>query len=158
MKKVYYFFICTFALLTIAGCVPQDVRPTKTPIELQAIQAKEFQTTKKIAFAATLSVFQDLGYIVESASFETGLITAKSPTKQTFEIFEGQVMTFVKATAFVEEITAGRTKVRTNIVNSKNTSSGYGMKGEHEFPIESAETYQDLFNKIQQAIFVRKNT
>ena len=135
-----------------------DQGPTKTPLELQSIQAKEFETSKKIAFAATLSVFQDLGYIVESASYETGLITAKSPTKQSFIPFVGQVMKFVKATAFVEEVTPGRTKVRTNIVNSQNSSSGYGMIGESESPIETPDTYQDLFTKIQQAIFIRKNT
>jgi hypothetical protein len=157
MKNINY-IVGIFALLTLVSCIPQEYKPTKTPIELQAIQSKEFPTTKKIAFAATLSVFQDLGYIVESASFETGLITAKSPTKQDFDLFDGQVMTFVKATAFVEEVNVGRTKVRTNIVNSRNTSSGYGMKGEHDLPVESADTYQDLFNKIQQAIFVRKNT
>ena len=153
MKK-----IIVLIFLFLAGCAGMDQGPTKTAVELQSIQAKDFETSKKIAFAATLSVFQDLGYIVESASFETGLITAKSPTKQGFVPFVGQVMKFVKATAFIEEITTGRTKVRVNLVNSQNSSSGYGMKGERESPIESPETYQDLFSKVQQAIFIRKNT
>ena len=153
MKKLVVLFC-----LLLSSCATMDQGPTKTPLELQSIQAKEFETSKKIAFAATLSVFQDLGYIVESASFETGLITAKSPTKQSFVPFVGQVMKFVKATAFVEEVTPGRTKIRTNIVNSQNTSGGYGMRGEREAPIETPDTYQDLFTKIQQAIFIRKNT
>lgn len=153
MKKIIV-LICLF----LAGCASMDQGPTKSAVELQSIQAKDFETSKKIAFAATLSVFQDLGYIVESASFETGLITAKSPTKQGFVPFVGQVMKFVKATAFIEEVTTGRTKVRVNLVNSQNSSSGYGMKGESENPIEIPETYQDLFSKVQQAIFIRKNT
>lgn len=154
MKK--NIFVILLLSLVITGCetIPQS---TKTPLELQSIQSKEFETTKKIAFAATLSVLQDLGYIVDSASFETGLITAKSPTKNKFVPFVGQKMSLVKTTAFVEEINSGRTKIRTNFVNSVSTSSGYGMKTENEVPLETPDTYQDFFAKVQQGIFIRKN-
>lgn len=96
--------------------------------------------------------------VPSSANLDTGLITAKSPTKQDFQLFVGQRMQDIKATAFVEEIVSNRTKIRLNFVNSTQTSSGYGMKGEHELPIEAPEMYQDTFAKIQQGIFVRKNT
>ena len=154
MKK--NIFVILLLSLVITGCetIPQS---TKTPLELQSIQSKEFETTKKIAFAATLSVLQDLGYIVDSASFETGLITAKSPTKNKFVPFVGQKMSLVKTTAFVEEINSGRTKIRTNFVNSVSTSSGYGIKTENEVPLETPDTYQDFFAKVQQGIFIRKN-
>ena len=142
--------------LVITGCETAPVS-TKTPLELQAIQSKEFETTKKIAFAATLSVLQDLGYITDSASFETGLITAKSPIKETFKPFVGQVMSTTKVTAFIEEITAGRTKVRANFVDSRYVQNGYGRR-ERENPIETPDTYQDFYTKVQQGIFVRKNT
>ena len=139
-----------------SGCAIQP-QSLKSPLELQAIQSKEFQANKKIAFASTLSVFQDLGYIVNSANFETGLITAKSPTQQSVIIFVGQVMRDMKATAFIEESVPGKTKVRLNFVKTTQTSSGYGMRGEHDYPIEDASIYQDVFTKIQQGIFVRLN-
>ena len=60
-----------------SGCVAP--RPQLTSLEIQSIQSREFETAKPTAFAAVLSVFQDLGYIVESADKETGFITAKSP-------------------------------------------------------------------------------
>lgn len=142
--------------LVTTGCVTAP-EPTKTALEIQSVQSKEFETTKKVAFAATLSVFQDLGYIVESASLETGLITAKSPTKEKFKIFIGPVAQFIKGTAFIEEITPGRTKVRLNLVDSRNASVR-GTKREEERPIETPDTYQDFFAKVQQGIFVRKNT
>lgn len=153
MKKIFIALL----VVVLSGCVQQEYKPTKSALELQAIQAKEFETTKKIGFAATLSVFQDLGYVVNSASLETGLINGKSPTNQSFVPFVGQVMKDVKAIAFVEEITPGRTKVRLNFVNSTQSSSGYGMRGEHDIPIEDGVMYQDVFSKIQQAIFIRKN-
>lgn len=155
MKKSLWLMLAV--VVAIAGCETMP-KQTKSPLELQAIQSKEFETSKKVAFAATLSVFQDLGYTVSSANLDTGLITAKSPTKQDFQLFVGQRMQDIKATAFVEEIVPNRTKIRLNFVNSTQTSSGYGMKGEHELPIEAPEMYQDTFAKIQQGIFVRKNT
>jgi len=144
-------------LLAIAGCETMP-KATKSALELQSIQSKEFETSKKVAFAAVLSVLQDVGYTVSSANLDTGLITAKSPTKAGFQLFVGQTMEDIKATAFVEEIVVNRAKVRINLVSSKETSSGYGMKGGYEIPIETPEIYQDIFAKVQQGIFVRKNT
>jgi hypothetical protein len=155
MKKILSFLIIGFVII-LTGCVGGQ-KSTKTALELQAIQSKEFETTKKIGFASTLSVFQDLGYVISSADFETGLINAKSPTQQSVQIFVGQVMEDVKATAFVEEITPGRTKVRLNFVNSRQTSSSHGMTGGQDSAIEEPGMYQDVFAKIQQGIFVRKN-
>lgn len=148
---------CAIAFTTLlSGCVATQ-GPTKTSIELQAFQSKEYETSKKIAFAATMSVFQDLGYTIGSADLETGLITAKSPTTQQFVPFVGQQMKDVKATAFIEHMGEKRAKIRLNFVNNTQTSSGYGMRGEREQPIEDPAVYQDTFTKIQKAIFVRES-
>ncbi len=143
-------------LVFLTGCVA-STGPTKTSIQLQAFQSKEFETTKKIAFASTMSVFQDLGYTIGTADLETGFITAKSPTKQSFVPFVGQKMEDVKATAFVEAMGGKISKIRLNFVNSTQTSSGYGMKGENEKPIEDPKVYQETFTKIAKAIFVRES-
>ncbi|PZO14984.1 MAG: hypothetical protein DCF26_14130 [Burkholderiales bacterium] len=141
----------------LTGCVTQPIQQ-KSALELQAIQVKEFSTNHKVAFTSVLSVFQDLGYVVNSASLETGLITAKSPTIQEFVPFVGQRMTDEKANAFVEQIGTNRTKIRLSFVKSQQTSSGYGMRGERDTPIQDPGAYQDAFTKIQQSIFVRSNT
>jgi len=145
----------TSLAIVLGGCA--EPPQSRTPLELQSIQAKEFETDKKIAFAATLSVFQDLGYIVNSASLDTGLISSQSPTKQSFVPFVGQVMRDTKATAFVEQVAANRTRVRLNFVDSQHTSSGYGMRGQRDTAIETPEVYQNAFTRIQQGIFLRKN-
>ena len=97
-------------------------------------------------------------HIIESASIDTGLITGKSPTKQGFVPFVGQVMRAVKTNVFIEETTGDKTKIRANSVKSQESSGGYGMKGQSEAPIETPDTYQDFFSKVQQGIFIRKNT
>ncbi len=154
MKKIISLI---FVALLLSGCVHNEYKPTKTALELQAIQTKEFETVKNVGFAATLSVFQDLGYVINSANLDTGLINAKSPTSTEMVAFYGQVMRDIKATAFVEEITPNRTKIRLNFVKSTQSSTSYGMKGESDEPIEDGAFYQDVFAKIQQGIFIRKN-
>jgi hypothetical protein len=152
--------IATLALIAsigLTGCVTQPIQQ-KSALELQSIQVKEFETSHKVAFTSVLSVFQDLGYVVNSASIETGLITAKSPTKQDFVPFVGQRMKDEKANAFVEQISPNRTKVRLSFVKSEQTSSGYGMRGERDTPVQDPTPYQNAFTKIQQSIFVRSNT
>lgn len=150
------FSIVSLIFVMLAGCAtaPQQ---TKTSLQLQAFQSKEFETTLKIGFASVMSVFQDLGYTIEGADFDTGFITAHSPTQQTFVPFVGQKMTHVNATAFVEPMGKNRTKIRLNYVLVAQTSSGYGMKGQKEIAIEEPEKYQESFEKIQKAIFVREN-
>jgi hypothetical protein len=154
IKKISTILIASTLLLS--GCVAPP-KAQKSALELQAIQVKEFETSHKVAFTAVMSVFQDLGYTINSASIETGLITAKSPTKQEFVPFVGQQMSDEKANAFVEEIAKGRTKVRLSFVKTIQTSSGYGMRGEREIPEQEPEPYQNAFSKIQQSIFVRTN-
>lgn len=154
-KSNYGTAIIALIVLALVGCAAPQAK--KTSIQLQAFQARDFETTQKIAFASVMSVFQDLGFAIGSADYDTGFITAKSPTEQAFVPFVGQKMTHVNATAFIEPMGTKRTKVRLTYVLSAQTSSGYGMKGEKEIPIEDPEKYQESFEKIQKAIFVREN-
>ncbi len=140
---------------TLDACAP--ARPQRTSLELQAFQAKEFEATKAVAFASVLSVFQDLGYIVSSASLDTGFITAKSPTKRGFALFAIK-MEDTRATAFIEEFGPKKTRVRLNFVQNVETSGGYGQKAVAEKPIEDPQIYQNAFARIQEAIFIRSGT
>jgi len=146
--------LCVFAS-AFSGCVTGG-GPEKTSLQLQAFQRKEFSTTKKIAFASTISVFQDLGYIIKAADMETGLITAASPTKNT--AFFGMHMKNTDCSAFVEDVTTNRTFVRLNFVEAREDSSGYGMKSKSDKPIMDPKVYESCFQKIQEAIFIRTNT
>ncbi|MDO8904985.1 hypothetical protein [Hydrogenophaga sp.] len=144
------------AALVTAGCVTQPIEQ-KSALELQAIQVKEFETNQRTAFTAVMSVFQDLGYIVNSASLETGFITAKSPAKTEMVIFSGYIITDEKANAFIEQIAPNRTKVRLTFVRTEQKSTGFGKVGERDIPITDPAPYQSAFAKIQQSIFIRSN-
>ena len=154
IKLIKCLLLCVFAS-TISGCVTGGA-PEKSSLELQAFQRREFATTKQIAFAATVSVFQDLGYIIKAADVQSGLITASSPTKNL--LFFGSHMSNTEANAFVEEIASKRTFVRINFVETTEGSSDNGQKTKSDKPIQDPKIYEAAFNKIQEAIFIRTNT
>ena len=153
MRIFFLSALVSMLVFLVPGCI-MPAKPQLTSLQLQAIQSRDFETSKKVAFASVMSVFQDLGYIIESANLNTGFITAKSPTKSGFD-FQGSAMRCTKATAFIEELRPGLTKVRLNFVDSRETSSQQGAKNMNEEPVESGQIYQNAFTKIQEAIFIR---
>jgi hypothetical protein len=158
MKRIISIIAAT---LLMTGCVtnPPNYVPTKTSLELQAIQSREFETPKRIAFASAISVFQDFGYQITSSDLDTGYIAAKSPTQH--DGWYGiRTMKDTKATAFVEELRPGVTKVRLSFVNTLERSGTgvYAAKVVQDTPIEDPAVYNNAFVKIQEAIFIRSGT
>lgn len=157
--KMTRIFLAAAIMLIPAAC-SSGPKTEKTSLEIQSIQSREFETSKETAFASVVSVFQDLGYIVQSADKDTGFITAGSPTKNTKDwLFTGNnYNTQTKATAFVEQIRPGFVKVRLNFVATTQTSAWYGQSGQEDQPIQDEKVYQTAFEKVGDAIFVRSGT
>ena len=148
--------IALFALsLVLAGCVPPPVH-VLTPLEIQSLQSREYEQHKDIVFPSVISVFQDLGYIIRSADKDTGLITAESaansdPNSMIWGVTD---VTQTTATAFIERI-GKMTKVRLNFVVSSKKSFSYGQSDRQDTPIMDAKTYQNAFERIENAVFIR---
>jgi hypothetical protein len=154
-KKVIFIFLVVIALL---GCrAAETPQLKKTSLELLAIQSREFETNKKMAFASVLSVFQDLGYIVNSAELGTGFITAKSPIKNESDRSHS-AMTCTQATAFVEELKKSTVRIRLNFLESMEYVYDKGRKDVYETVIEDPIIYQNAFTRIQEGLFIRKGT
>lgn len=147
-------------VLLLAGCSAPE--PTKTSLEIQAIQTQHFDASRKVTFNATMSVLQDLGFIVQSASLSTGFITANSPVKKEYSFFSflagSSDQRNVVVTASVEEISAKQSKVRLNFVNKSSSSSSYGQTSAQDDPILDPKVYEDAFNKIGEAVFIRSKS
>ena len=162
MKKAY---VTSFLLasLLLGGCQTTAPVATKTSLEIQAVQAKMFETNLDVGFKSVVSVLQDLGYIIQTASKDTGLITAQSPTKKdessgaVFAAIFGGVRTEGRSlvTASVEEFTPTQTRIRLNFVNKSFRSSAYGQQATDEQPVEDAKIYENAFAKIGDAVFIR---
>lgn len=150
--------IAALFLVSLVACASNE-KPTLTPLELQSLQTREFEAEKEMAFASVLSVFADLGYIIESADKDTGFITARSSAETSRDwLFTGSnYVTQTRATAFVEPMIAG-SRVRLNFVTSTEGSNWRGQKSVDDTPIIHAQTYQAAFEKIENAIFIRQGT
>ena len=154
------------ALALLGGGCASAPPVAKSGIELQAYQAKEFDTTKRIAFSAAMSVFQDLGFIIDDGDFDTGLITATGPSNrhgmnmtdllaQVFAGVDTRGATHRRATAFVEKMPSGKIRIRLNFVDNIIVTAGTPLQTR---PVQEPTFYQATFEQIDKAIFVRAGT
>ncbi len=157
--------IVAFFAIFLGGCAATATAP-KSGVELQAYQAREFETSKRAAFSAAMSVFQDLGFIIDDGDFDTGLITATGPSaREDFgmgdvlaQIFSGTDLRgsiHRRATAFVEKMPSGLIRIRLNFVDNLVQPTGSARRST---PIEDPAFYQATFEQIDKAIFVRSGS
>jgi hypothetical protein len=118
------------------------------------MQTREFETSKERLFAATVSVFQDMGFVVQTGDLASGLITGKSPTVTT-PTFGAYLSVTVRASAFIEVVRPGFARIRCNVVESRSRDLGYGANPDNDTPYEQPQYYEALFNRIEEAVFVR---
>jgi hypothetical protein len=154
--------MCTVLL---CGCVTPPPKPQPTPLQLQAYQMREFEVDKTTALGSVITVFQDLGYIIQSADKETGFVTAASPSKSGTDfvnilvaIAGGASRTNsvrTRATAFIEELRPNLTSVRLNFVVNEVSSSTQGQVIEDDTPVTDPQAYQIAFSRIEDAVFIR---
>ena len=145
MKTYSSMLLIATAALLVTGCASRPPA-AKSGVELQAYQAREFETTKRAAFSATMSVFQDLGFIIDDGDFDTGLITATGPTSR---------HDLRRATAFVEKMPSGLVRIRLNFVDNSVAAPGTPQQSR---PVQEPALYQATFEQIDKAIFVRSAT
>ena len=154
------FSLLTIALLLCAGCASTPKQPTMTPLEIQTIQTRSYTEDKNIVFRSVVSVFQDLGYTIKNADLATGFIQADGTAQSNaaLRFWTGYTETTqTKATAFVERI-GSKTHVRLNFVATRESSTAYGASDRREEPILDTQLYQNAFERIENAIFVRGAT
>lgn len=135
-------------------------RPQLTPLELQALQSKEFETSKEVLFSSVMTVFGDLGYQIDNADLQTGFITANSATinKTNFLGALAGVASSgnTRATAFIEKLGNGMARVRLNFLSTSQSSSSYGQLSRSDRPILDPAVYNVAWDKIDEALFVRQ--
>ena len=165
MKIYRSFVLAAIVALCFGGCASAPTTP-KTGVELQAYQAREFETNKRAAFSAAMSVFQDLGFIIDDGDFDTGLITATGPSvreemgmgdllSQVFAGVDTRGSTHRRATAFVEKMPSGLIRIRLNFVDHIEQPPGPTRRS---IPVEEPKFYQATFEQIDKAIFVRSGS
>ena len=166
------------ALVAAAGCTLVGPKPELTPLELQALQTREFNARYPAAFSATLSVLQDLGYIVESADKEAGYITARGEYKpargesgggslwgRLERVLSDVVDSSLQLTASVESIAPERARVRVNMIakvtrahETPHEGGVHSQRKTESFSLTEPERYQRFFERLDAALFIRRHS
>ena len=150
----------------LAACETTGRKPDPLPLQVQSYQTREFEVDQMVAMRSVMSVFQDLGYTIQSADKDVGFITAMSPARKSTTFLDvlvalagdgSETTSQTRATAVVEEVRPSFTTVRLNFVVSSRQSSN-GTVSEEDKPIEDPQPYQVAFDKIEDAIFIRSST
>jgi hypothetical protein len=180
MIQLSRFLSLAMACVALSGCViatPTGVSgllkngPEKTPVELQAIQTREFESDKSRLLSVFITVFQDSGYTLEQADLPVGLITARTPIEErALTVQETASDRLVKLfpdtmasgltlktsrtiNVLVSEITAKRSKARVSMVAHKRIGDGVSSDVIETNP----DVYQAIFAKVQQGLFLKRN-
>ena len=177
---VFGLFVACFVL---AGCAVAtlpfpphltDHGAAKTPVELQAIQTREFETDKARLMSVFITVFQDQGYSIDNTELASGFIAAKMPSEMRLlsvrefnpntplkfdfqnNISSGfSLRTDRSINVLVNEISPNRSTVRVSINLKLGISPG--TFAPHQGLETNPDQYQAIFSKVQQGLFLKKN-
>lgn len=148
------------AALIASPAVSAKKQPQLSGLQLQQMQARDYEVPKSVAFPAVMTVLQDAGYRIAAADKDTGLITgaASTTSKTTYNLFWGfgKKKKTPVVSAFVEDRGAG-SRIRLNFVMTENKSRIYGVNSSDEEPIVDPAVYQNAFEQIEKEIFVRQS-
>lgn len=147
MKQLFLVVIVIISL-ACCGCIPlllgglvgagavtvaNSQRHSKlSEMQRRSIESKEIEGTREDVIRATITVFQDRGFVVQTSDYQAGIISG------------GTEKPFFQATVSVEGFTSDRTKIRIT------------MKDKHGI-IEDTKLYLKMFNDIQAEVFRRAN-
>lgn len=160
MKKSFFVLpIFLFAASLMPSCA---VAPQLSNLEKEELQSRQLECDKRTGFNSCVSVLQSAGYTIKAADFETGIITGSGETKNTTNLFSALAGVSSSAqtsvSVFVEEWGQGTTKVRATFVEGSFASGSYGQQSSNDRTIYDAAVYQNFFESLRQAVFVRSGT
>lgn len=167
MKKIIALFLCFacfgFICPTFAKNKNEIITP-QTQLQKRQYQTRQYNSIDKATLMkAMLNVLQDEGFIVNNANSLLGFISANkefSTNDKTIDFEKefgtkktmGAVVAVVEATANISEY--GKSfKVRINVKRKLLNIYGCAQKIEE---VTDEKYYQDLFSKVDKAIFIQK--
>jgi len=164
----------------LALCVLMFVDMVKaqemTPLQISTMQSREYEITRRLAFDSAMGMFQDMGYTIDAADWDTGLIKAHTTGRKGSAFFK--VNEQIEASMFIRSKGEKRVIIRINLhrrAHGEQTGAGtvgsmaigmlvpFGGMIANEVASEGArddsvvlnpEVYQAIFNKLENSLFI----
>ncbi|MEY3162845.1 MAG: hypothetical protein RIT25_2840 [Planctomycetota bacterium] len=116
---------------------PQLLAPTEAQTKLRSIQSRTFEVADKlVALRGVMGVLQDLGFVIERANEELGLVTGA-------KFAEPNYLDVVAITVTVRPQEGGKFLVRVNAIYNN-------------VPVDDPEVYQNFFAALERSLFVNR--
>jgi peptidoglycan hydrolase-like protein with peptidoglycan-binding domain len=127
--------------------------------DIQKIQQRSYIASKSVAFSAVVSALQNLGYIIESSSKDSGLIkAATSPNIQSSVLFVPGKVEQKKVLVTIEQLNSQKVNIRLNLTEKNQKVIGVpNLDNIPEKPIADPNIYEEAFSEIQSAILSRSS-
>lgn len=170
-------FLLTSLIFSSSVFAQQNLQD-KSSVEIQAVQTRTFQKPYREVFRAVVTVLQDNKYKVSFTDMNAGLITASGSPQMTenmhqgvaFIPFIGGFLSLAReekseiwtVSASLEDLEKNRGVIVRLTITSDQTKSSLmssaADKAKTEDLTAKPEIYQDLFSKIDKALFIREAT
>lgn len=170
-------FYISLAILLISNVYAQQNAQDKSSTDIQSVQTRDYKKPYKDVFRSVVSVLQDNKFKVSSADINSGLITAYGTPQFTENMHKavayiplvGGLLSMAREekteqwtmSGTVEEMGKNNTRVRLVLTSDKSTSSIISSASDtmkNDDLTANPEVYQDLFAKIDKALFLRDAT
>ena len=133
MRMIKYGWVLLVALMLLVGCATQNshVLSGGSAVELRSFQTRAFDTTDKHKMMrTTIAVLQDLGFIIDKADEDLGLVTGTKLSGYQ-----------VRMTVIVQPRGEKQLAVRASAIYNNE-------------PIEDPMPYQNFFTALEKGIFL----
>jgi len=140
MRNAYHLMILvTVASISACAMPPKPettlLSPTEAQMQLRSYQTRSFDVAdRNRAIRAVMATLQDLGFIIERANADLGLVTAA-------RFAEPNYLDIIAVTVTVRQNSDDTMMVRVNAIYNNA-------------PIEDPKAYQNFFATLQRALFL----
>lgn len=140
-RAVWGMLVITGAMLLHGCAAPEPTQdllaPTEAQMKIRSMQTRTFDVKdRQLAMRGVIAALQDLGFIIERANEQLGLVTAARFAEPNFYDVVGVTVT-------VRQQEAGRMMIRANAI--------YNNK-----PIEDPKVYQNFFATLERSLFMTR--
>lgn len=148
-------FLATCCALPLFSCAA----PPPSAATRQQLQARDFAADKTSVYRSCMRTLQDAGYVIQSADFEAGLITAYGEPAQAEGFWETiTAPDRIFASVVLDPHSPSTTEVRATFVEHDDETDCEGVHTLDVDTIYTPEVYATFFQGLDRVLATRRGS